>query len=46
MAERFLVTRAQKNAAEGLVKRAAARGQPVRPSLRKIANAKVQQDRR
>jgi hypothetical protein len=42
MAEKFLVTPAQKNAAEGLVKRADARGKPLRPAVRKIANAKVQ----
>ena len=38
---RLVVTAAQKNAAEGLAKRAAAKGEQVRPAVRKIAGARV-----
>jgi hypothetical protein len=42
MAKKFVVTAAQKNAAEGLVKRAAAKGRTLRPAVSKIASAKVE----
>lgn len=42
MAKKFVVTPAQRNAAEGLLKRGEAKGKPIRPAIRKIANATVQ----
>jgi hypothetical protein len=42
MAKKFVVTAAQKNAAEGLARRAAAQGRAIRPALSKIAGAKVE----
>ena len=42
MTKKVTVTRAQKKAAQAMVKRSAVTGRPVSPSVHKIANATVE----